>query len=106
MSLATLKGDVVPIKLWTRIDEFGRLTEAVQSLEGKARKQLGTLGGGNHFIELCLDADDRVWLMLHSGSRNIGKELAEIHIKRAKKLAHNQTLPDRELAVFLAGTRG
>ena len=43
--------------------------------------------------------------MLHSGSRNIGKELAEIHIKRAKKLLHNQLLPDRELAVFLAGTK-
>jgi len=42
--------------------------------------------------------------MLHSGSRNIGKELAEIHIKRARKLLHNQLLPDRELAVFLAGT--
>ncbi|MDB4966529.1 MAG: hypothetical protein JWN44_2218, partial [Myxococcales bacterium] len=86
-------------------DEFGALTDAVQSLEGRARKQLGTLGGGNHFIELCLDTQDRVWLMLHSGSRNIGKELAEIHIKRAKKLAHNQSLPDRDLAVFLSGTR-
>jgi tRNA-splicing ligase RtcB len=43
--------------------------------------------------------------MLHSGSRNIGKSLAEIHIGRAKKLAHNQELPDRDLAVFLAGTR-
>jgi tRNA-splicing ligase RtcB len=43
--------------------------------------------------------------MLHSGSRNIGKTLAEIHIQRAKKLAHNQDLPDRDLAVFLAGTR-
>jgi tRNA-splicing ligase RtcB len=89
----------------TLFDEFGGLTEAVQSLEGRARKQLGSLGGGNHFIELCLDGEDRVWLMLHSGSRNIGKELAEIHIKRAKKLLHNQLLPDRELAVFLAGTR-
>jgi tRNA-splicing ligase RtcB len=86
-------------------DEFGGLVDAVQSLEARARRQLGSLGGGNHFIELCLDADDRVWLMLHSGSRNIGKELAEIHIGRAKKLAHNQLLPDRELAVFLAGTR-
>ncbi len=42
--------------------------------------------------------------MLHSGSRNIGKELAEFHINIAKKLAHNQELPDRDLAVFLAGT--
>ena len=42
--------------------------------------------------------------MLHSGSRNIGKELAENHIERARRLAHNRALPDRDLAVFLAGT--
>src|SRR5204862_3830001 len=74
-------------------------------LSRKAELQLGTLGGGNHFIELCLDTEQNVWLMLHSGSRNIGKELAEIHIATAKKLAHNRDLPDRDLAVFLAGTR-
>jgi tRNA-splicing ligase RtcB len=85
-------------------EEFHQLTPAVKDLFGKARKQLGTLGGGNHFIELCLDTDERVWMMLHSGSRNIGKSLAEIHIGRAKKLAHNRDLPDRDLAVFLAGT--
>src|SRR3954469_10593506 len=86
-------------------DEFHHLTPAVKDLLPKARRQLGTLGGGNHFIELCLDTEDRVWMMLHSGSRNIGKSLAEIHIQRARKLAHNQDLPDRDLAVFLAGTR-
>jgi len=86
-------------------DEFHQLTPAVKDLLPKARRQLGTLGGGNHFIELCLDTEDRVWMMLHSGSRNIGKSLAEIHIQRARKLAHNQDLPDRDLAVFLAGTR-
>jgi tRNA-splicing ligase RtcB (3'-phosphate/5'-hydroxy nucleic acid ligase) len=88
-------------QLWR---DFEELTPAVRDLESKARHQLGTLGGGNHFIELCLDTGDKVWLMLHSGSRNIGKTLAEIHIGRAKKLAHNQRLPDRDLAVFLAGT--
>jgi tRNA-splicing ligase RtcB len=88
-------------ELWR---DFQELTPAVRDLETKARHQLGTLGGGNHFLELCLDTEDRVWLMLHSGSRNIGKTLAEIHIGRAKKLAHNQRLPDRDLAVFLAGT--
>jgi tRNA-splicing ligase RtcB len=87
--------------LW---EEFPALTPEVQRLFKKAREQLGTLGGGNHFFELCLDTEDRVWIMLHSGSRNIGKELAEIHIGKAKKLAHNRDLPDRELAVFLAGT--
>ncbi|MEJ7728504.1 MAG: RtcB family protein [Polyangiaceae bacterium] len=88
-------------ELWS---EFSTLAPEVQKLLGKARKQLGTLGGGNHFIELCLDTEQRVWLMLHSGSRNIGKELAEVHMWRAKKLAHNRDLPDRDLAVFLAGT--
>jgi tRNA-splicing ligase RtcB len=88
--------------LWA---EFAALTPEVQSRIGRARTQMGTLGGGNHFIELCLDTDQNVWMMLHSGSRNIGKELAEIHIARAKKLAHNASLPDRDLAVFLAGTK-
>ena len=85
-------------------EEFSQLTPAVKDLLGKARRQLGTLGGGNHFIELCLDGEDRVWMMLHSGSRNIGKTLADVHIARAKKLAHNRDLPDRDLAVFLSGT--
>ncbi|HNJ06304.1 MAG TPA: RtcB family protein, partial [Leptospiraceae bacterium] len=84
--------------------EFKELHSGVHGLEAKALKQAGTLGGGNHFIELCLDTDENVWLLLHSGSRNIGKTLAEIHISRAKKLAHNQSLPDPDLAAFLAGT--
>ena len=70
----------------------------------RAWQQIGSLGGGNHFIELCLDEQNRVWVMLHSGSRNIGKELAEYHVGIAKKLAHNQDLPDRDLAAFLVGT--
>jgi tRNA-splicing ligase RtcB len=88
-------------RLWK---DFHDLHPKVQDLYPKAKKQLGTLGGGNHFIELCLDTEDGVWLLLHSGSRNIGKTLAEIHMGRAKKLAHNRDLPDRDLAVFLAGT--
>jgi tRNA-splicing ligase RtcB len=83
---------------------FKDLDPQVHDLLKKAMSQVGTLGGGNHFIELCLDQDDYVWLMLHSGSRNIGKTLAEIHIERAKRLAHNQELPDRDLAVFLSKT--
>ncbi len=88
-------------ELWR---EFPGLTSEVQKLVGKARCQLGTLGGGNHFFELCLDTDQKVWIMLHSGSRNIGKELAEIHMTKARKLSHNRELPDRDLAVFLSGT--
>lgn len=83
---------------------FMDLHEGVQHLAGKAAKQVGTLGGGNHFIELCLDENDHVWLMLHSGSRNIGKELAERHIKVAQAMEHNKGLVDKDLAVFLAET--
>jgi tRNA-splicing ligase RtcB len=76
----------------------------VQSLQRRARQQLGTLGGGNHFIELCLDQSAAVWVMLHSGSRHIGAALAEHHMERARKLFHNRDLPDPDLGVFLAGT--
>ncbi|MFR9776382.1 RtcB family protein [Micromonospora sp. MS34] len=90
---------------WRR---FGTLDRKVAQLETRAQRQLGTLGGGNHFIEVCLEQgspdDGRVWLMLHSGSRNIGKELAERHMAVARGLPHNVDLPDRDLAVFLAGT--
>lgn len=73
---------------------------------GRALAQCGTLGGGNHFIELCADQGGTVWLTLHSGSRNIGKEIADRHISSAKKLEHNEFLRGeaRDLAVFLAGT--
>lgn len=87
--------------LW---DDFNVLTDKVNDLKARALHQCGTLGGGNHFIELCLDTNGGVWLMLHSGSRNIGKTLADVHIKVARELTHNQGLPDRDLAVFLAGT--
>ena len=60
--------------------------------------QLGSLGGGNHFIELCLDERDVVWVVLHSGSRGIGNKLAQRHIKTAQKLTDHLGLPDRDLA--------
>jgi tRNA-splicing ligase RtcB len=89
-------------------DGFGSLTPSVRQLRERAGKQMGTLGGGNHFIEVCLQTggpdEGRVWLMLHSGSRNIGKELAERHMAVARKLPHNADIPDRDLAVFLTGT--
>ncbi|MBA3744197.1 RtcB family protein [Sporichthya sp.] len=83
---------------------FGDLIGSVQQLRERALHQMGSLGGGNHFIEVCTDAQDQVWLMLHSGSRNIGKELAERHIANARNLPHNADLPDKDLAVFLTGT--
>lgn len=72
----------------------------------KARKQLGTLGGGNHFIEICQDQDGGAWVLLHSGSRNIGKSLAEIHIDKAKDLMRRYfiDLPDPDLAYLVQGT--
>ncbi|AEW95794.1 MULTISPECIES: RtcB family protein [Streptomycetaceae] len=88
-------------EFWRRFDA---LASAVHPRQERAAKQLGTLGSGNHFIEVCLDTEGAVWLMLHSGSRNIGKELAEYHIGEAQRLPHNQGLVDRDLAVFLAGT--
>ncbi len=86
---------------WAR---FAELAPAVKARRERAFGQMGTLGSGNHFIEFCLDSEDQVWLMLHSGSRNIGKELAEHHIGVARALPHNQGLVDRDLAVFLKRT--
>lgn len=72
----------------------------------KAVTQIGSLGGGNHFIEICLDTEDNVWVMLHSGSRNIGKVLADKHINKAKGLMKQMFigLPDPDLAYFAEGT--
>jgi tRNA-splicing ligase RtcB len=98
-SMVNLKADYDEL-----FGSFGQLDPYVKDLAGKAMLQVGTLGGGNHFIELSYDTTGAVWLVLHSGSRNIGKTLAEIHISRAKELVHNAELPDRDLAVFLAGT--
>ncbi|MFA3841959.1 RtcB family protein [Streptomyces aureus] len=83
---------------------FEGVADAVKFREERAAKQMGTLGSGNHFWEFCLDTDNSVWVMLHSGSRNIGKELADHHIGVAQKLSHNQGLVDRDLAVFIAQT--
>ncbi|MFV0134400.1 RtcB family protein [Streptomyces sp. HMX87] len=85
-------------------ERFGGVAEAVRFRHERAEKQMGTLGGGNHMIEFCLDESGSVWLMLHSGSRNIGKELAEHHIGVAQKLPHNHGLIDRDLAVFVSDT--
>jgi tRNA-splicing ligase RtcB (3'-phosphate/5'-hydroxy nucleic acid ligase) len=69
--------------------------------------QLGTLGGGNHFIEVCLDESERVWAMLHSGSRGIGNAIGSYFIELAKKdaLKNNVHLPDADLAYFPEGAR-
>jgi tRNA-splicing ligase RtcB (3'-phosphate/5'-hydroxy nucleic acid ligase) len=91
---------------WQGWQQFKDLHSGVKDLEGKAAKQMGSLGGGNHFIEVCLDAEDQVWLMLHSGSRHIGNALAQRHIETAKGLAKlaAEKLPDPDLAYFVQGT--
>jgi tRNA-splicing ligase RtcB (3'-phosphate/5'-hydroxy nucleic acid ligase) len=89
---------------WNGWEDFAQLHEGVHDRKAKAMKQLGTLGGGNHFIEVCLDTENFVWLMLHSGSRNIGKELAERHIATAKSLWKLSELPAPDLAYFIQGT--
>src|SRR5688500_1832350 len=65
--------------------------------------QLGTLGGGNHFIEVCLDEAQRAWVMLHSGSRGIGNAIGTYFIELAKKDSGQINLPDRDLAYFPEG---
>jgi tRNA-splicing ligase RtcB len=72
-----------------------------------AALQIGTLGGGNHFIEICLDEADRVWVMLHSGSRNIGNRIGTYFIAKAKEEieAAGLRLPDRDLAWLGEGSQ-
>jgi RNA-splicing ligase RtcB len=72
----------------------------------RAAKQFGTLGAGNHFLEVCLDERGRVWVVLHSGSRGIGNQLAQMHIATARDLARRLELrlEDPDLAWFVEGT--
>ena len=72
----------------------------------KWANQMGTLGGGNHFIEVCLDEHEQVWVMLHSGSRGIGNAIATYFIELARKdtARHMIDLPDRDLAYFAEGS--
>jgi len=69
-------------------------------------RQLGSLGGGNHFIEVCRDEEDRVWVLLHSGSRGIGNAIGRYFIERAREhcLRLDRRLPDRDLAWLDEGT--
>lgn len=69
-------------------------------------RQMGTLGGGNHFIELCLDESDQVWLMLHSGSRGIGNRIGSYFITHARQEMERLfiQLPDRDLAYLAEGS--
>jgi tRNA-splicing ligase RtcB len=106
-SVSTYTDGLEGIALYRRSKNLRLRLDGLRLLERIGRydtervwKQLGTLGGGNHFIELCLDAANHVWVMLHSGSRFIGKTIGEIAIGIARERASrlHRHLPDRDLA--------
>jgi tRNA-splicing ligase RtcB (3'-phosphate/5'-hydroxy nucleic acid ligase) len=92
--------------------ELKAITDAHPELEKRFKRtqnwarQMGTLGGGNHFIEVCLDESNGVWVMLHSGSRGIGNAIGTYFIELARRdmVKHVANLPDRDLAYFREGT--
>lgn len=93
-----------------RLAELTALAEQAEFEPGAYAKrwdlQLGTLGSGNHFIEVTVDETDQVWLFLHSGSRGVGNRIAQKHIKVAQQLCAKWwiQLPDRDLAYLVEGT--
>ena len=93
---------------WTGLEAgFDRLCERHPALKkSNHRVHLATLGSGNHFIEVCLDEEDRLWFMLHSGSRGVGNKIGRHFIELARKdmERHFIQLPDRDLAYFPEGT--
>ena len=82
-----------------RIEEL-EATPYTDKVSGNWREQLGTLGGGNHFIEICLDEEETVWVTLHSGSRGVGNKVGMSYIKQAQELCEKMfvELPNRDLA--------
>lgn len=95
---------------WTQlVDGFSDIaTKHPKVAKANHRTHLGTLGTGNHFIEVCLDEDDQVWVMLHSGSRGVGNRIGSYFIKLAqediKKSGYILNLPDKDLSYFPQGT--
>jgi tRNA-splicing ligase RtcB len=94
---------------YERFEERWRKIVAKHSkVEGKTSDQLGSMGGGNHFIEICLDEEERVWVMLHSGSRGTGNRIGSYFIEAAKEAIAKQTLDfhlaDRDLAFLTEGS--
>ncbi|MCK6481179.1 MAG: RtcB family protein [Gemmatimonadaceae bacterium] len=94
---------------WAELEPaFRRILDRHRKLAGtRTVHHLGTLGTGNHFIEVCLDEEDRVWFLLHSGSRGIGNRIGTYFIELAKKDmgVHLANLPDEDLAYLREGTR-
>jgi len=96
-------------QVWAELaGEFKILCQLYPKLEkSNHRSHLGTLGTGNHFIEVCLDETGAVWFMLHSGSRGVGNAIGTLFIQLAKKDAeiHQRNLPDKDLAYLQEGAR-
>ncbi len=94
---------------WAQLEpEFTELTRDYPKLaKTNNRNHLGTLGTGNHFVEVCLDEEGFVWFMLHSGSRGVGNAIGTMFIELAKQdaMRNNVNLPDRDLAYFEEGSR-
>jgi tRNA-splicing ligase RtcB len=86
--------------LYDRFDALAIKARLGKLDEARVWRQIGTLGGGNHFIELCIDTDDAVWMFLHSGSRGVGNRIATRHINVAKQLCRDKgvSLPNADLA--------
>lgn len=103
--------ETVPASVTTRwtdlADRYDMLVDKHPRISHRGpAHQLGSLGGGNHFIELCLDESDQVWVMLHSGSRGPGNRIGQYFIELAKKdMGHHlSNLPERDLAYLSEGT--
>jgi tRNA-splicing ligase RtcB (3'-phosphate/5'-hydroxy nucleic acid ligase) len=91
----------------TLFPDFEKITEKYPRLKNtNNHRHLGTLGGGNHFVEVCLDETNAVWFMLHSGSRGVGNAIGTLFIEKAKEdmRKHFINLPDEDLAYFAEGT--
>lgn len=101
--------DILRKNIRKTMDAFDQLTlrqKLGRADEKKIGRQVGTLGGGNHFIEVCLDLNNNVWIMLHSGSRGIGNQIGSVAIEMAKEQAMKRAygLADADLAWLDEGT--
>ncbi|HKW39572.1 MAG TPA: RtcB family protein [Burkholderiales bacterium] len=95
------------LRLESIVSRHPKIAKMQRDHEKKWIRQMGSLGGGNHFVEVCLDEAGHAWVMLHSGSRGIGNCIGQYFIARAREamLKDDAHLPDRDLAWFDEGTR-
>ena len=101
-TFGTLEGGLKELR--TRHPSLDKMDK---NLTSKSILQMGTLGSGNHFIEICLDQNEQVWIMLHSGSRGVGNKIGQYFMDLAKKdmRRHQINLPDEDLAYLKEGTQ-